>query len=146
MTANLKEYQTLGSNASEPVSVLSQRFQVQIVLSDVIGPVRPKHHKLVIRSRSKARAGFSARRSGKCRKAKLVLATQISRQFHSARQLCQEIVDRQRLDAIDSLTALTQEDDYPPGQFASALRQRFEPFQIARLDPTRGFDLDRPQL
>jgi uncharacterized membrane protein len=27
--------------------------------------------------------------------------------FHSARQLCQEIVDRQRLDAIDSLTALT---------------------------------------
>ncbi len=64
----------------------------------------------------------------------------------SARQLRQEIIDRHGFDTIDSLTALAEEYDNAPGQFAGALGKRIEPFQIARVDVTRGFDFDGPEL
>ena len=60
----------------------------------------------------------------------------------SARKLS----NRQNLDAVDALPARAEEDDDLSRHLAGVFGEGVEPLQIARVDMTRGLDLDGPVL
>ena len=65
-------------------------------------------------------------------------------QLKSGGQFRQEFLERQDLDAVDSLAARAEEDDDPPGNLAGVFGESHEPRQIAGVDVSRGLDPDRP--
>ena len=65
---------------------------------------------------------------------------------HLPGQFRQEVLDRQNFDAVDVLAARAEKDNDLSSDLAGVFGEGVEPLQIARVDMTRGPDLDCPVL